>query len=130
MKVKLAKVYYEYEQCCDDYTKRMFISTISDWEELTNKQNTALHKFVQKYNTRTTHEAGHYIVLEEVPNAMIFECIEKQMAKEKIELERIAKREKERELDKKKKEMDRKLRKEIREQAMFEKLSKKYAAQS
>jgi len=127
MKAKLAKVYYEYEECCDDYTKRMYISTISDWEELDVKQLAALHKFVREFNYRRSHDTGKYIVLEEIPNAMIFECIEKQMLKEKAALERAAKLDKLRELDKKKKEMDRKLKKELREQAMFAKLSKKYA---
>lgn len=130
MKAKLAKVYYEYEECANDYIKRMYISTISDWEELDVKQLTALHKFVREYNYRRAHDAGKFIVLEEVPNSMIFDCIANQMAKEKAALEKAAKLDKQRALDKKKKEMDRKLKKEARELVTFQRLAKKYAAKA
>jgi len=128
MKVKLAKIYYDYVNTnYDDYVNRLMISNISDWEELSKKQLAQLHEFASKFNSKVRGDSPKYVILEECNNSEIFLCIDKQVAAERAERERVSKLEKQYELDKKRKEMDRKLKKELREQAQFEKLSKKFA---
>jgi len=130
MKVKLAKVHYDYEyDRYDEYTRRMIVSNISDWEELSQKQKNTLHDFVEAYNKRAKADTK-YIIFEEADNSEIFVCIDKQIEKEKKEQERIAQLKKQSELDKKKKEMNHKLKKEARELAAFQRLSKKFSGEN
>ena len=107
MKVKLVKVHYDYEyDRYDEYIRRMIVSNISDWEDLSQKQKNTLNDLVEAYNKRAKADTK-YIIFEEADNSEIFVCIDKQIDKEKKEQERLAKLEKQSELDKKKKEKDR-----------------------